>query len=136
MNREGLHRIIRAAAAMLGEDPVVIIRSQSILTSFREFMLPDDATMSAEADVLPFVERRASRRCSWPRRCGDSRCAAGDSRRQRSRRLDARRRQPYRAASDLMFSVPKSVSVLAELRPELSEQVVDACEIAPARSIA
>ncbi len=54
MNREGLHRIIRAAAAMLGEDTVVIIGSQSILASFREFMLPDDATMSAEADILPF----------------------------------------------------------------------------------
>jgi len=54
MNREGLQRIIRAAAAMLGEDAVVIIGSQSILASFREFMLPDDATMSAEADILPF----------------------------------------------------------------------------------
>ena len=54
MNREGLHRIIRAAATMLGEDTVVIIGSQSILASFREFMLPDDATMSAEADILPF----------------------------------------------------------------------------------
>ena len=54
MNREGLHRIIRAAAAMLGEDTVVVIGSQSILASFREFMLPDDATMSAEADILPF----------------------------------------------------------------------------------
>ncbi len=54
MNREGLHRIISAAAAMLGEDAVVIIGSQSILASFPEFMLPDDATMSAEADVVPF----------------------------------------------------------------------------------
>ena len=40
MNREGLHRIIRAAAALLGEDTVVIIGSQSILASFREFTLP------------------------------------------------------------------------------------------------
>ncbi|MDO8390798.1 MAG: hypothetical protein Q7V57_09935 [Actinomycetota bacterium] len=54
MNREGLQRIIQAAAAMLGEDAVVIIGSQSILASFREFILPDDATMSAEADTLPF----------------------------------------------------------------------------------
>ena len=54
MNRQGLHRIIRAAATMLGEDTVVIIGSQSILASFREFVLPDDATMSAEADILPF----------------------------------------------------------------------------------
>ena len=37
---------------------------------------------------------------------------------------------------DLTFSVPKSVSVLAALHPELSEQIVDACEVAVARSIA
>ncbi len=37
---------------------------------------------------------------------------------------------------DFTFSVPKSVSVLAALRPELSEQIVDACEIAVGRSIA
>ena len=37
---------------------------------------------------------------------------------------------------DLTFSVPKSVSVLAALRPELSEQIVDACEIAVARALA
>ena len=37
---------------------------------------------------------------------------------------------------DLTFSVPKSVSILAALRPELSELIVDACEIAVARSIA
>jgi Ti-type conjugative transfer relaxase TraA len=37
---------------------------------------------------------------------------------------------------DLTFSVPKSVSVLAALRPRLSEQIVDACEVAVARSIA
>jgi hypothetical protein len=54
MNTEGLQRIIRAAAAMLAEDTVVIIGSQSILASYREFMLPDDATMSAEADIVPF----------------------------------------------------------------------------------
>ena len=37
---------------------------------------------------------------------------------------------------DLTFSVPKSVSVLAALRPDLSEQIVDACEIAVARALA
>ncbi len=46
--------MIRAVAAMLGEETVVIIGSQSILASFREFILPDDATMSAEADTVPF----------------------------------------------------------------------------------
>jgi len=54
MKREGLQRIIGAAAAMLGEDTVVIIGSQSILASFRELLLPDDATMSTEADIVAF----------------------------------------------------------------------------------
>lgn len=64
MNTAGLHRIIRAAAAMLDEDSVVIIGSQSILASYREFMLPDEATMSAEADIVPFDdedERKADK---------------------------------------------------------------------------
>jgi hypothetical protein len=67
MNRAGLHRIIRAAAAALGEDTVVIIGSQSILASFREFMLPDDATMSAEADDCGFSYRRCVPPRSWRR---------------------------------------------------------------------
>ena len=54
MKRADLLRIIRAAAAMLDEDTVVIIGSQSILASFHEYMRPDDATMSAEADIVPF----------------------------------------------------------------------------------
>ena len=37
---------------------------------------------------------------------------------------------------DLTFSVPKSVSVLAALRPELSERIVDACETALAGALA
>ena len=41
-------------AATLGEDTVVIVGSQSILASYRGSMLPDDATMSAEADIVPF----------------------------------------------------------------------------------
>lgn len=54
MNRESLHRIIRAAATMLNEEAVVVIGSQSILASFPEFILPSAAMLSAEADLLPF----------------------------------------------------------------------------------
>lgn len=54
MNRDGLRRLVRAATSALGEDTVVVIGSQSILGSFGEFMLPPTATVSIEADLLPF----------------------------------------------------------------------------------
>lgn len=54
MNRDGLQRLVRAATSALGEDTVVVIGSQSILGSFGEFMLPPTATVSVEADLLPF----------------------------------------------------------------------------------
>lgn len=54
MNRDGLRRLVRASTRALGEDTVVIIGSQSILGSFGEFMLPRSATVSVEADLLPF----------------------------------------------------------------------------------
>ena len=54
MNRTGLRRLIRAATSALGEDTVVVIDSQSILGSFGDFMLPVAATVSIEADLLPF----------------------------------------------------------------------------------
>ena len=54
MIREGLRRLVRAACGALGEDTVVIIGSQSILGSFGDFMLPAAATISVEADLLPF----------------------------------------------------------------------------------
>lgn len=54
MIREGLRRLVRAACAALDEDTVVIIGSQSILGSFGDFMLPAAATVSVEADLLPF----------------------------------------------------------------------------------
>ena len=54
MNRSGLRRLVRAATSALGEDTVVVIGSQSILGSFGDFMLPVAATVSVEADLLPF----------------------------------------------------------------------------------
>jgi hypothetical protein len=54
MNRDGLRRLVRAATSALGEDTVVVIGSQSILGSLGEFMLPSTATVSVEADLLPF----------------------------------------------------------------------------------
>ena len=54
MNRDGLRRLVRAATSALAEDTVVVIGSQSILGSFVDFMLPVAATVSTEADLLPF----------------------------------------------------------------------------------
>lgn len=46
---------IRASCAIAGIDSVIIIGSQAILGSFDEDVLPPEATMSREVDVLPDV---------------------------------------------------------------------------------
>lgn len=56
MRRDQLEHIIRAAGAILGEDAVIIIGSQSILGAHPSG-LPPEATESMEADVLPLNDR-------------------------------------------------------------------------------
>lgn len=51
MNREQLAHIVRAAATIAGDGDIVIIGSQAILGSADADRLPDEATMSMEADV-------------------------------------------------------------------------------------
>lgn len=53
MTRDQLEHLIRAAAAILDEDGVIIIGSQAIHGSIEESSLPTAATESIEADVLP-----------------------------------------------------------------------------------
>lgn len=55
MNRAQLFHAIRASCAIAGIDSVIIIGSQAILGSFDEDVLPPEATMSREVDVLPDV---------------------------------------------------------------------------------
>lgn len=53
MRRDELSHIIRAAARILDDATVVVIGSQSILASYPEVTLPDELTVSIEADLLP-----------------------------------------------------------------------------------
>ncbi len=51
MNREQLAHVVRAAATVTGDGDIVIIGSQSILGAADVDRLPEEATMSVEADV-------------------------------------------------------------------------------------
>jgi hypothetical protein len=53
VRRDELSHIIRAAARILDDATVVVIGSQSILASYPEVTLPDELTVSIEADLLP-----------------------------------------------------------------------------------
>ena len=61
MKRSDLEHIIRAAGDVLGEDTVIIVGSQAILASLPEGSLPEDATRSLEADVLPLDDPDGSK---------------------------------------------------------------------------
>lgn len=51
MNREQLAHVVRAAATITGDGDIVIIGSQSILGAADVGRLPEEATMSMEADI-------------------------------------------------------------------------------------
>lgn len=53
MKREHLQHAIRAAAQVVDLDTLVIIGSQSILGTWAETELPEEATRSTEVDILP-----------------------------------------------------------------------------------
>ncbi len=51
MRREALEHVIRAAAAISGEDDIVVVGSQAVLASAPD--APDELLVSVEADVFP-----------------------------------------------------------------------------------
>lgn len=53
MQRSQLEHLIRAAAAVLGEDAVIVVGSQAILASIDEGSLPPAAVVSIEANIVP-----------------------------------------------------------------------------------
>jgi hypothetical protein len=54
VKREQLEHVLRAASRVVGERDIVVIGSQSILGSYVEDELPDEATRSIEADLAFF----------------------------------------------------------------------------------
>ena len=51
MTREELAHVLRAASQIAKDNEIVVLGSQSILGSFAEDMLPEEATLSVEADI-------------------------------------------------------------------------------------
>ncbi|HXH59414.1 hypothetical protein [Iamia sp.] len=51
MNRAQLAHVLRAASKIASDGDIIVIGSQSILGAFGEMELPEEATLSAEADV-------------------------------------------------------------------------------------
>jgi hypothetical protein len=56
MRRDQLEHAIRTACQIIGRREVIVVGSQSILGTFREDQLPNEATMSAEIDILPIAD--------------------------------------------------------------------------------
>ncbi|MBK5232264.1 MAG: hypothetical protein JJE13_04710 [Thermoleophilia bacterium] len=55
MRRDQLEHAIRTACQIIGQTEVIVVGSQSILGTYREEDLPDEATMSIEVDILPIA---------------------------------------------------------------------------------
>ncbi len=55
MRRDQLEHAIRTACQIIGADAVIVVGSQAILGSVDEGLLPPEATMSLEVDILPIA---------------------------------------------------------------------------------
>ena len=56
MRRDQLEHAIRTACQIIGHTEVIVVGSQAILGSVSEDLLPAEATMSIEVDILPIAE--------------------------------------------------------------------------------
>jgi len=93
MNRDHLEHAIRAACQIIQGPEVIVVGSQAILGTFDEDVLPREATMSRECDILPIADmdrEGAERQHGWtyrapevhrlvPRASRPVRCEAGRS---------------------------------------------------------
>ncbi len=61
MNREQLAHILRAASTVTSDGEIIVLGSQSILATFDETVLPDEATSSMEADIAFAVDEGAAK---------------------------------------------------------------------------
>ncbi len=55
MRRDQLEHAIRTACQIIGADAVIVVGSQALLGSVDEGLLPPEATMSLEVDILPIA---------------------------------------------------------------------------------
>lgn len=59
MRREQLEHAIRTSCQIIDRPDVIVVGSQAILGSYPESMLPAEATMSVEVDILPIGQDNA-----------------------------------------------------------------------------
>ncbi|OHU47370.1 hypothetical protein BKG82_27375 [Mycobacteroides chelonae] len=59
MRRDQLEHAIRTACQIIGATEVIIIGSQAILGTYKETEIPNQATVSAEVDILPIAATNA-----------------------------------------------------------------------------
>jgi hypothetical protein len=79
VNREQLEHILRAASAIARELDVLVIGSQSVLGSFAEGELPQEATSSMEADIAFFDDRPTPKLTRSMEQSGSFRCSTKPS---------------------------------------------------------
>lgn len=60
MKRSELEHVLQAAGRVIGADRIIVVGSQAVLATVAEFMLPPEATMSVEADLIPLDGTEAS----------------------------------------------------------------------------
>lgn len=60
MRRDQLEHAIRTACQIIDADEVIVVGSQAILGSLTEDVLPAEATMSLEVDILPIADDEAT----------------------------------------------------------------------------
>jgi hypothetical protein len=71
VNREQLEHAVRSAAEITGDRVVLVIGSQSILGSFDEYELPQEACQSMEIDIGFFTDPGGSKADAVEGACGE-----------------------------------------------------------------
>lgn len=64
MLRAELEHLIRVACEALGEEHVLVFGSQAVLGTYGEYELPEVATFSEEADIVPAVKPEHQAECA------------------------------------------------------------------------
>lgn len=79
MNREQLAHVLRAAARMVDDGDIVVVGSQAILGTYDSDDLPEETTMSVEAEWPSGTTRTKRRRIASTAQSGSTRRSTNSS---------------------------------------------------------